>query len=159
MHNYLIRKNENIKLQYTLTLLPFFMVPYSKVLFDNTLKAIDNYIGNEKSNQIIASNELNFENTKSFRLFYSRIQKRILKWIAIMAQLITQMGGTIDEAQINDNRIYINPLHSNWLLFNHYIKIYFEIYATLSGTEIIPDVLRHQVIFDLLNRKNMGLGP
>ena len=76
-----------------------------------------------------------------------------------MAEMIIRIGSNIDKSKISNNRLYLSQTHSNWILFNNYIKIYFEIYATLPGTEIILDDFRRQIIFDLLNRKNMGLGP
>ena len=115
VNNHLKRIEENDKSQYTITILPSFLIPCSIVLREQVIKSTDEYVKNKnkKKSQLEIAMEMNLENAKSFNLFYLRIKKRINKWIVLLSEIIISIGGSIANDRMDETQKYNNSIKSN----------------------------------------------
>ena len=72
-------------LQYTITILPAFLIPHSRIPVSAVFNAIDYYI-TRKSNQFEAAQILYCESNHSFALFFKRIGAHIDDWNNLLSK-------------------------------------------------------------------------
>ena len=83
IYNYQQRKKHQKPLQYTITVLPGCLIPYSRIPVEKVFKAFTGYINNKIKTHFEATLILGCNNRHSFRLYYIRIIKRIDTWLSL----------------------------------------------------------------------------
>jgi hypothetical protein len=78
--NYHKRKKTGEKLQYTITILPAPLIPYSRIPVETVFSSFNAYITGELKNQYETVLQMNCENRHSFRLYYLRIKNLLAHW-------------------------------------------------------------------------------
>ncbi|RKX72780.1 MAG: hypothetical protein DRP87_20070, partial [Spirochaetes bacterium] len=125
-NNYRIRKRTGEEKQYTLTILPGFLIPYSTIPVDLVHQALDNYITNPGLMEVGAALKMRCLNAASFRLFYSRVCRRVEQWTTLLLRLVLSLGGKIKEADAS--RKPSRKLQAQWawflLLAYEYLRVY-----------------------------------
>ena len=91
--NYRVRKQTGELKQYTLTILPGFLIPHSRIPVDPVHESLDSYITMGELKQERATLKLRCLSAASFRLFYLRIRSRIDGWTHLLVQLVLALGG------------------------------------------------------------------
>jgi hypothetical protein len=82
-YNYQQRKKEQKPLQYTITILPGCLIPYSRIPIEKVIEGFTGYINNKLKTHFEATLILGCNNRYSFRLYYIRIIKKIDTWLAL----------------------------------------------------------------------------
>ena len=155
--NYRIRKQTGEPKQYTLTILPGFLIPYSVIPVDPVHEALDIYITEGGLVQVGAALKMRCLSAASFRLFYSRVCRRLESWTALFLQLVLTLGGKIKEADVGQERC--RELQAQWGWFVLLASEYVRLYSRLPATEVIAGKFLQQHIYAVLSRKQMSLGP
>lgn len=155
--NYRIRKQSGEPKQYTLTILPGFLIPYSVIPVDPVHQALDSYITKGGLKQEGAALKMRCLSAASFRLFYSRVCRRLESWTALFLQLVLTLGGKVKEADVGQERC--RELQAQWVWFVLLASEYVRLYSQLPSTQIIAEKYLHHHIYALLSRKQMSLGP
>ena len=158
-NNYRERVETGEKKQYTITILPGFLVPYSIIPLDVIHEAVDRYITDPGTSQQAAAFCMYCENSLSFRLHFLRIRKRLSEWITFLIQLVIALEGEIKREEIKNIAHYENPLQATWKKFNRLSDKYFLLYSMLPKAPVIKERFYHQYIHAVLSCNNMGLGP
>lgn len=158
-NNYTERKLTGNKKQYTITILPGFLVPYSIIPLDDIQEATNRYISNPETNQQTAAFSMHCENTLSFRLHFSRIKNRLSEWIVFITRLLIDLGGEVKGENIKNVQHYENPLQANWKRFKVLVINYFYLYSRIPGAQVIKERFYYQYIHAVLCINKMGLGP
>ncbi len=158
-NNYKERKLTGKKKQYTITILPGFLVPYSIIPLDDIQEATNRYINNPETNQQTAAFSMHCENTLSFRLHFSRIKNRLSEWIVFITRLLIDLGGELKGENIKNVQHYENPLQANWKRFKTLVIDYFQLYSRIPGAQVIKERFYYQYIHSVLCINKMGLGP
>ena len=143
--------------QYTLTILPGFLIPYSTVQVDPVQQALNSYISIGGLTQVGAALKMNCLSPASFRLFYSRVRERVQAWTDLFVQLLVTFGGNV--RQEAPNSMHHNELQARWGWFVLLSAEYMSVYARLPNTKVIPQRFVWQYIYTVLSRHRMGLGP
>lgn len=158
--NYEIRKKTGEEKQYTITILPGFLIPHSTIPIDPVHQAADNYITRSQLNQVGAALRMYCSNPISFRLFLSRIRTRIEGWITLLLQLVLTLEGHIKEADVKRAEgTERQRLQAQWHWFVVLADEYVRLYARIPGTKVVPQKFLWQYIYCLLSRHRMDLGP
>jgi len=147
------------KKQYTITILPGFLVPYSIIPLDAIQEATDRYITELGTNQQFAAFIMHCGSTISFRLHFSRIKNRLSEWIAFLIQMLIALGGEIKGEDIKNISYYENPIQAKWKRFKLLVVKYFLFYSGIPGGPVIKERFYYQYIHSVLYRNKMGLGP
>lgn len=155
--NYSIRKQTDGLRQYTLTILPGFLIPHSVIPVDLVHYALESYITKGGLVQVGAALKMRCCSAASFRLFYSRVCRRLDEWTALLIQLILTLGGKIKQADVGEEQR--RKLHAQWTWFVLLACEYVHLYSRLPATELIARKFLWQHIYAVLSRKRMGLGP
>jgi len=158
-NNYIERIETGEKKQYTITILPGFLVPYSIIPLDDIHEAADRYISDPGTNQQSAAFSMHCENPLSFRLHFFRIKNRLSEWIAFIIQLLITLGGEIKTEEVKNTAYYEDPVMAKWKKFNLLVVEYFLLYSRIPGGPVIKEKFYHQYIHTVLCRNKMGLGP
>ena len=85
---HLIRKQTAEALQYTITILPNFLISYSTVPVDPVYSAVAGYLGTSGLTQVGAAQWMSCLGAITFRVFFSRIRNRIEGWITLLVGLV-----------------------------------------------------------------------
>lgn len=157
--NFILRKEKKIKKQYTLTILPSFLIPFSRIPLDPIIKSIDKYITDPEVSMDDAVSLMGAENIKTFRLHFSRIRKLLNKWISFLAGQIIELSGKIEVEKADQIKKYTAPLLSRWTCFRQIAAQYLQLYFSLPGTGSIPETKHDQFIHCRLAGAGMSLGP
>jgi hypothetical protein len=155
-----IRETTGEKKQYTITILPGFLIPYSTIPVDAVHNAIAGYLGTSELTQIGAAQRMNCLSPISFRVFLNRVRDRIETWITLLVQLIHDLEGQIHGAEVN--RTPPNDPGSpavQWKWFLELAAEYFRLYARIPAAAVVPQQFHRHYIYCLLSRHCMGLGP
>jgi hypothetical protein len=143
--------------QYTLTILPGFLIPYSTVAVDPVHQALESYISEGGLTQVGAAMRMGCLSPASFRLFYCRVRDRVHSWTDLLIQLVVTLGGNVrEEAPKPTNR---NELQARWGWFMLLSAEYMSVYARLPNTKVIAQRFVWQYMYAVFSRHNMGLGP
>lgn len=155
--NYLARKLTGEPKQYTLTLLPGFLIPYSVIPIVPVHDAIDAYIMKGNLTQIGAALRMRCLSAASFRMFYRRVCKRVNQWTALFLALVAALGGNIKEAAMGTKSS--RKVAAQWAWFVFLASEYVRVYSRYPATEVITDQFLWQHIYAVLGSRRMGLGP
>ncbi len=98
--NYRIRRETGNPKQYTVTILPGFLIPYSTIPVDPVHQAVMSYINESGLMQVGAAQRMNCLNPISFRLFLSRVRDRLEAWISLLLQLVHALEGQVKEVDV-----------------------------------------------------------
>jgi hypothetical protein len=156
-NNFRQRKATGGKQQYTLTLLPAFLAPYSKIPVPIIEKNINQYIQSPAITQTEMAMRMNCENRKSFMLYLNRIKKRINTWIMLVVQM-TAIIGKQENINLN-NTLVKNDLKNQWLRFKQLYCCYFIQFHKIPQTETILEKDYFSSIHAIFTQNRMGLGP
>ncbi len=155
--NHRIRKETGEAKQYTLTVLPGFLIPYSTIPVDPVHRAVNSYLTESGLKQVGAALRMRCRSSASFQLFYSRILERVEAWTTLFVQMIIALGGNVREAKVSQADLP-GPI-ARWNWFVRLSTVYVGLYARLPGSPVIPQKYLRQYIYTLLSRHHMGLGP
>lgn len=135
--NYKLRIETKEPLQYTLTVLPAFLIPHGRVQVNLVLQSFNMYVNKELKNQHIAALHIGCDSRHSFRLYYQRIMSRLDIW----SSLFEKKG----EAEL----VYL-PVGKKWEKIQHGLKDWPD-----------PMLIDHWAAYGhaILSHKKMGLGP
>ena len=155
--NYRIRKQTGEPKQYTLTILPGFLIPYSVIPVDPVHQALESYITKGDLRQVGAAVKMRCLSAASFRLFYSRVCGRLESATALLVALVLALGGKIEQTDVGQERP--RELQAQWGWFVLLGSEYVRLYSRLPSTQIIARKYLHQHIYAVLSPRRMGLGP
>ena len=143
--------------QYTLTILPGFLIPYSTVPVDPVHQALESYISEGGLTQVGAAMRMGCLSPASFRLFYCRVRKRVYRWTGLLIQLVVTLGGNVREEA--PNAMNHNGVQAYWGWFVLLSAEYLSVYSRLPNTKVIPQTFVWQYLYAVFSRDHMGLGP
>lgn len=150
------RRQSREPLQYTLRILPGFLIPHSRVIVDLVHEALESFIGHAEVTRVAAALRMGCLSPLSFLLFFHRVQERITTWLEVLVQLIGGLGGEI--AKERDAGLH-EPLVTRWKWLHLLVAELLRTYGRLPGTQPILKPLRWQYVYALLSGHQMGLGP
>lgn len=131
-------------IQYTITVLPGFLIPFSRVPVPDIWNATDGYM-NENMTQQQAALLMNCNSRHSFSLYYKRLCTRLNLWIVIHAKMlnISYSGQTPD-------------IKTGW----KQVKTMFgKLKVDRAGKSSGNIISRFQFALSVLGSRKMGLGP
>lgn len=150
------KRDGEIGVQYTLRVLPGFLIPYSRVVVDAVQGALRAYLGQQEVTEEGAAFRMGCFNPSSFRLFYQRVCRRIAGWVTFISELVLTLGGTVSSQQPPAG----SPgLRAQWAW---YIRLALEwqgVHDRQPGASVILRPLWWQYVYAALARRQMGLGP
>jgi len=158
--NHLIRIETGESKQYTLTILPGFLIPYSTIRVDPVHKAVESYITQDGLKQVGAAQRMNCLSAISFRLFFSRVRTRLENWMALLLQLLITLEGQLKETDVS--RAEGNQpdgLQPQWGWFVQLAAECVRLYERIPGSNVVPQHFLWQYVYSYLSRHQMGLGP
>lgn len=146
--NFQKRKETGEKLQYTITVLPGFLIPHSRVPLPDIYKAMDEYLSGKETIQQEAALIMNCQSRHSFRLYYNRFCNLMNKWIFFLSTVFPE----IVEKEI------VVEIGGKWKQFKEILKNF-----TVKTMEELPDSSgpchRFEYAHTILSGCKMGLGP
>lgn len=98
--NYRKRIETEEAIQYTITILPGFLMPYSRVRVDLLFTAFTYYINGRFSNQYESALYISCSSRHSFSLYYKRIVNRIGVWYRFLEPQIENTNGLTDVSSV-----------------------------------------------------------
>ena len=155
-----IRKETGEEKQYTITILPGFLIPYSTIPVDPVHEAVESYITDPGLKQVGAAMRMKALSPISFRLFLSRVRDRLEGWIVLLLQLVHTLEGQVKEVDVGRAEPKKpQGLQDQWAWFVYLANECVRLYARLPESKVILDKFSWQYIYCLLSRHYMGLGP
>lgn len=148
-------------MQYTITVLPSFLIPYSRVLFDKVIEAVDDHLVNGKT-QSESLDKMGCINILTFRLHFSRVIKLLPEWIELLSRWIIDLGDsiknqTLSETFPSDKGIKKNCLR--WNQFKELLELFVVSYNRIPKTGIILKPFYFQFVHARFVLNGMPLGP
>lgn len=150
------REECGASLQYTVTILPGFLISFSTIVVDAVHHGLENYLDKQTVTQIGAALLMGCRNPRSFRLFYLRACRRMHLWTGLLIQLVTMLGGALAEERKTDERDRIN---GGWMWFSHVAEEYLRLYGRVPDADLILEAFQWQYLYALFGAHRMGLGP
>ena len=150
------REETGEPLQYTLTILPGFLISYSTIVVDAVQRGLDSYLGKQTVNQTGAAMKMGCRNPRSFRLFYLRACRRMQLWTQLLVQLLTALGGDLAQERKTDGK---DRPRSEWVWFQLLAGEYLRLYGQVPEAALILEALQWQYLYALFAAHRMGLGP
>ena len=146
--NFKKREETGEKLQYTITMLPGFLIPHSRVPLPDIYKAMDEYLSGRETIQQEAALIMDCQSRHSFRLYYNRFCNLASKWISFLSTVFPE----IIEKEI------VVEIGGKWKQFGEILKG-----LTVKIIEGFPDssglCRRFEYAHTILSGYKMGLGP
>lgn len=158
-NNFNKNKKEGLRRQYTLTILPCFLTPYSLVPVNLILNSIQQFITNSNVTLKEAAIMMNCTNSLSFKLYYLRFQKHVNDWIMIIIQLLILIDGACRQEKIKEINVKDNDTRQNWNNFKKYLDAYFNHLSKLPDFPVIIEEQKYPYIHIHFCHIKMGLGP
>ena len=157
--NYAKRKESKIKYQYTITILPSFLHPYSHITIHSIAFAIDEYLNGKSKNYVEAAMDMCAESDRTFRTYYYRVRKRVQKWISLLISLSGQLNYNSGFERIPDTKS--KNMKKLWDQFNLTAQEYFCACESLKipAGIVMQKQLYRQFVFSILITNGTGLGP
>jgi hypothetical protein len=152
-------KKQGLKLKYTLTILPYFLAPYSLVPVNLILNSIQQFITNSNVTLREAAILMNCSSSLSFKLYYLRFKEYVKDWIMIIIQLLLSIDGECREERIKEISTDDNNTKQDWDNFKKYLDLYFNRLSKLPDFPVITCEQKYPYIHAQLCHKQMGLGP
>ena len=157
--NYQLRKHTGEPLQYTITILPGFLVPYSTIPCDVIHHAVDAYLSTDSkiNSYTDAALEMECEHPLSFALYLYRVQQRLSVWISFLLQLLIVLGAEIQ----NLDSYTSSPMRfsAQWSSLKLLATTYFLNRDKIPHFTHIPQPFQWQFLYASFSRHHMGLGP
>jgi len=148
----------DLRLQYTLTILPCFLIPYSLVPVNLIFTSIQHYI-NSRISLKEAAILMNCSTSMSFKLYYLRCQKYIKDWIMVIIRLLLSINGACKEERIEEIKNNDNNTKNNWVSFKKYLDEYFNQLSKIPDSVMITHELKYPYIHNHFCHIQIGLGP
>lgn len=147
-HNFQLREETGEQLQYTVTILPAFLVPHSRVPLPDIYNAFDMYVSDKQEIQQEAALIMNCQSRHSFRLYYTRFCNLVDKWIFFLSEFLSILS---------ENEIPVK-IGKKWGRFKELLKNYL---SSIFGENSAPMRTRRGFIQAHVTflHINMGLGP
>ena len=98
--NFKQRKESRKPLQYTITVLPGFLIPYSRVPAGKVFKTVAGYMLGIIRNQYAAAIELGCNSRHTFRLYYVRILKKLDIWLQATHPAVQELETDISRSVV-----------------------------------------------------------
>ena len=152
-----IRKQTGQPKQYTLTVLPGFLIPHSRVPVQQVHRALDGYVRQPELQQVGAALRMNCLSPASFRLFFSRARERLGSWTLALTQWILALGGMVAEADPGTPRQ--EGLAAQWGWFVRLSGEYARVYGRLPRGQVVPGRDLPLYLYAALSRHHRALGP
>ena len=152
-----IQQDKNI--QYTLTVLPSFLQPYSHIPIRTILSGIISFISGDAESYASAALDMDAESDRTFRTYFYRFRKRIKSWLILLEQLITMVTMEISwQKKPAKNK---NDLYALWKECKRRITFYCSILESypLPGNILLRKELYIEYVFALFSHTQGGLGP
>jgi len=154
-----LRKEKGIKKQYTITILPGFLVPHSRIPLDEIVQSAERFISPPGMSEQQAAFLMFCENVKSFRLHFSRIRERLGRWVLFLTECVLALNGVVEPDGVAEVGSYIHPLMTQWERFKKLVEQYMACYLALPGTGPITAGFYTQYIHAKFCQYGMSLGP
>ena len=151
-----IRKETGERKQYTLTVLPSFLIPYSRIPVETVHEALDGYIRGTLL-QIGAALRMHCLSTSSFRLFYRRVCERLGRWVLILAGSLSAFAEAVGEVVVGKPKR--EKLRGQWQCFLALSVEYLRLYARPAEAALVGQKFLRPYIYAVLSRHYRGLGP
>ncbi len=145
--NFKKREETGEKLQYTITVLPGFLIPHSRVPLPDIYKATDEYLSGRKIIQQEAALIMSCQSRHSFRLYYDRFCNLASKWIFFLFTVFPE---------IIEKEVPVD-IRKKWKQLGGILEGQTVIRMGFSGQ--IEMIYRFEYVHNTLLHKNMGLGP
>ena len=146
--NHKIRKETGEEIQYTITVLPGFLIPHSRVVIPNLFRALEEYFNGEITQQQAAL-LMNCNSRHSFALFYRRFSLFSHKWLSFLSEVFHQQK--LESTAFQD----INRKWNQLIALISRLKIGQIIKTSPRGDMI----LRFEYAHSFFDGNKMGLGP
>ena len=154
--NKLRRQEGDASVQYTLRVLPGFLIPYSRVVVDAVQGALEAYLGRQEVTGPGATFRMGCLNPSSFRLFTRRVRERIGPWISFIGEIVLSLGGTVSAQQ---PPAAASGLRAQWAWYAPLVCEWLRVHERQPGSAVILGPLWWQYVYAALARRQMGLGP
>jgi len=158
--NYLFQTKTKIKKQYTITILPGFLIPYSTIPVNPVHEALNSYITKTMWKRLEAAIRMTCASVISFRLFFSRVAERLEGWIDLLVKLVIDASGEVMGPETG-RKVHRDPksLQEKWDWFVYLATYYVRLYGRIPNGEVVLEKFLWQYIYCLLSRHKMDLGP
>ena len=150
--NYRLRKDTGQPKQYTITVLPGFLIPYSRILVDTIHAALHGYLHGDAQARSYeqAAYMMNCAQPVSFARYLGRVKQRLSAWIVTLTTLLVDLGADI--TQTDEQAHGGQDLSEQWMYFLYLVT------KTVQA-KVIAEPLRWQYVYGLFSYQRMGLGP
>lgn len=136
------------KIQYTITVLPGFLIPHSRVPVPDLWCAVNGYLSENKTQQQAAL-LMNCNSRHSFNLYYKRLCMQLNLWIVTIASILNTVL-LQEQKQCSDVRI-------KWKQFKNFIK---RLGGGQKESAFSDNIIsRFQFVHAIMCCCKMGLGP
>lgn len=152
-----LHKRTGEKLQYTLTILPSFLIPHAKVTFTDLSKAVSLYLAGKDFD--LALNTLSADDPRTFSLHFGRISERAPGWNLAINRWIIDMGKTDKPKTLDETFGLKNGVMHPWEKF---IGLASDFCRRLESLGYSPAILEDEQLLMAhaqLTFAGMGLGP
>ena len=150
-------KKTGEKLQYTLTVLPSFLIPHARVTFFGLSKAIPLHLDRKDFDFVL--NTLSAEDPRTFGLHFGRISKRIPEWNLAIGRWIIDMGKTDKPKTLDETfRLKDRAIHP-WEKFIGLASDFCRRLESLGQVTAILEDEQPIIVHARLTFSGMGLGP
>lgn len=147
-------------MQYTLTILPGFLVPYSRIQVNSIFSAIEYYMTSNRPTLLEATFKMKCVNIASFRRYYLRFLALQNNWILLIIQVTIALGGESKQEEIKEiKEREEDEIKHSWYRFQNCKKEYFYIHSQIPDNIIVIENFQNQYLHVLFCGNRMGLGP
>jgi len=152
-----LRKKTGKACQYTLTILPPFLIPYARVTFLNLHKAVTLYLGNPDKD--LAVNALSANDPRTFDLHFGRIINRGQQWNLEIASWIIGAGKDIHQPEFHRLFAKQDGSENPWIAFLKLSENLCHRLESIRQTGILLEPEHPLWTHARLTYTGMGLGP
>jgi hypothetical protein len=114
------------------------------------------YLQQPEVNQQGAALRMGCLNPSSFRRFYRRVCRRIVKWISFIGGLVLTLGGTVCSQRAP---AAVPGIRAQWSWYALLVGEWRRLHDRQPGGSVIQRPLWWQHVYAALARQRMGLGP
>jgi hypothetical protein len=152
-----IREETGKKIQYTLTILPSFLQPYSRFHLHCIIYSFVQYFSGRASNFLMAAVDMGAQNEKTFRKYYYRMKNGIHGWTAFIREKLSAIDDELPWSRIPQKK---ELLKYQWCIFVRLGKRLSMHADTVPGSPVVILIRTHrEFVFAMLSQNRMGLGP
>lgn len=151
--NHRRRKDSGEPKQYTITVLPGFLVPYSRILVDTIHAALHGYLlhGDAQGRSYEqAAYTMNCAQPVSFARYLARVKLRLPAWIVTLTDLLVDLG--VEITQADEHGHGGQDLRRQWMCFLYLV-------TKIVQARVVAEPLRWQYVYGMFSYQRMGLGP